>query len=181
MNQYEITTILDEKTEDKKVLEFSKWIKEITEENDGKIESEEKTGRKKLAYQIKKNDFGIFIVFKIEIDGQLIKKIHKELKLSSDIIRFLIIRLPKIKPVKGKTKEKIAEGFVKEKAAEKKVSLPEKTAKKIEEIEKAEKPVKKAVIKKEKPKEKPAIAKEIESEDERMKKLEEELDKILEE
>ena len=101
MNQYEITTILDEKTEDKKVLEFSKWIKKITEENDGKIESEEKTGRKKLAYQIKKNDFGIFIVFKIEIDGQLIKKIHKELKLSSDIIRFLIIRLPKIKEQKS--------------------------------------------------------------------------------
>ena len=126
--------------------------------------------------QIKKNDFGIFVIFQIEIAPELIKKIHKELKASADIIRFIIFRMPRVEKIKEKTEIKKQSTISNQQLIEKKVEkVSEKGAEKVRESKK------KIIITKEKPKEKPEIAKEIESEDERMKKLEEELDKILEE
>jgi len=156
VNQYELTTILNEKTDEKAAKKISNSIKKIIEEKAGKIESEKTLGRKKLAYPIQKNEFGTFLVFKLSLEPEKIKEVNRALKAEKEIIRFLITKSPK--------------GLQKIKKVESKAVSKARSP--------AEKPKK---MPKAKPEPKPEIAKEIESEDKRMAKLEEELDKILEE
>jgi len=189
MKRYELTTIIGEKSDEKAVEAISKSIRKFIEDNGGKIETADFIGRKKFAYLMKKNEFGTYLVFKFMSEKDQIKNIRAKIKAEPEILRFLLIGLPiaievKIKKPR-KIEEKVAEKVEAIEKVEKAEKKPEKAVK-IEKIEKDEEKGKPAEITKTevvKPqvKEKAEITKEIESEGDRMKKLEEELDKILEE
>jgi len=161
MNKYELVTIIAEETTEKELPKISKKIKKIIQEKKGKIESEESLGRKKLGYLIKKNQFGTYLVFQFTSEKDKVKSIALELNAIPEILRFMItkVRVEKAEPAAKKAIEKPKE------------KLKVKAEKLKEKIEIETKPVKK--------KTKPKITKEIESEAQRLKKLEEELGKIL--
>lgn len=165
MNKYELITIIAEKTTEKELPKISKKIKKIIQEKKGKIESEESLGRKKLGYLIKKNQFGTYLVFQFTSEKDKVKSIALELNAIPEILRFMITKaiVEKAEPAAKKAIEK-SKKVKKEKPKVKAEKLKEK-------IEIETKPVKK--------KAKPKITKEIESEAQRLKKLEEELGKIL--
>ena len=49
-----------------------------------------------LANKIKKNKKGIFIHFKMESDGKVIKEIEKLLSIDASVIRYLTVRYNKL-------------------------------------------------------------------------------------
>jgi small subunit ribosomal protein S6 len=162
MKRYELVIILSEQVTEKELPEVSKKIKEIIQAEKGKIESEEDLGRKKMAFQIKKNQFGTYLVFRFNNEPNELKTINSKIKLEPEVLRFMITSLPK-------------------KVEEVKKIKKLKEAKEEKAVKKTTKPAKKPEIVPVKKEKKAEITEEIESEDERMKKLEEELGKILEE
>ncbi|MGX7591250.1 30S ribosomal protein S6 [Candidatus Karelsulcia muelleri] len=52
-------------------------------------------GKKKLAYFINKNKYGIFYIFYCKLLKNSVKKIEKKITQNENIIRFLIIKITK--------------------------------------------------------------------------------------
>ena len=70
MNKYESVVIIDPSVEEEKVKELSQVFTDIIN-HDGKVEKIEELGKKKLAYEVKKNKEGIYVVFYFEAEPSL--------------------------------------------------------------------------------------------------------------
>ena len=73
MNKYESVVIIDPAVEEDKVKELSQKFTDIIN-NDGKVEKVEELGKKKLAYEVKKNKEGYYVVINFEANPELIRK-----------------------------------------------------------------------------------------------------------
>ena len=78
---------LSEKEVDSLVAKYSKMI-----DKSGKVLKTEKWGLINLANKIKKNKKGIFVHFKMEIEGNIIREIEKQLSIDSNVIRYLTVK-----------------------------------------------------------------------------------------
>jgi len=149
MRTYELTYILPDKISEKEIPQVCQKIKKLIPL--GKILKENFLGRRKLAYPIKKNDFGYYATLVFETEPEILSKMAVKLRLEEDVIRYLLVGIEKAKEVK-KVKER-------------------------KEIKKVEKPKIKVKAKPKKAK----ITVAIEKEEEKMKALEEKLEEILKE
>lgn len=66
-------------------------IKNILEKSDADIVSIKKWGERKLAYDIKGKSRGTYILCYFRVDGKRIQEIEREIKLSEQIMRALIL------------------------------------------------------------------------------------------
>lgn len=64
----------------------------IVETNNGKVTNVDKIGKRKLAYEIKKNKEGYYICIEFSVDASAIAEIEKYYRISEDIIKQIIIR-----------------------------------------------------------------------------------------
>ena len=91
MNKYETVFIINPNVEDggvKALIEkFSNLIN-----NDGKVEKVDELGKKKLAYDIKKNKEGIYVVINFEANPELIKELERIYRITDDVIKFIVVR-----------------------------------------------------------------------------------------
>ena len=72
---------------DKLVTKYSDQIKQH-----GKILKTEKWGLLNLATNIRKNKKGIFVHFKMEIEGKTIRELEKQLSIDTNVIRYLTVK-----------------------------------------------------------------------------------------
>ena len=82
---------LSEKEVENLISKYSKII-----DKSGKILKTEKWGLLNLANKIKKNKKGIFVHFKMESEGKVIKEIEKLLSIDTNVIRFLTVKYNKL-------------------------------------------------------------------------------------
>lgn len=84
MTKYEMTFLLNEESELKK-------IKEIIESFSGKVLKENDLGKKILAYPIKKLNSARFYNFIIEVEKSKLSELKKKLNFNEKLIRYLLL------------------------------------------------------------------------------------------
>ena len=67
-------------------------VKKIISDNGGKITNTDNWGRRKLAYQIKKQEFAVYVFYAVEMPPENVKKVEQTFNIMDEIIRFLIIK-----------------------------------------------------------------------------------------
>ena len=82
---------LSEKEVETLISKYSKII-----DKSGKILKTEKWGLLNLASNIKKNKKGIFVHFKMESEGKVIREIEKLLSIDANVIRYLTVKYNKL-------------------------------------------------------------------------------------
>ena len=82
---------LSEKEVENLISKYSKII-----DKSGKILKTEKWGLLNLANKIKKNKKGIFVHFKMESEGKVVREIEKLLSIDTNVIRFLTVKYNKL-------------------------------------------------------------------------------------
>ena len=82
---------LSEKEVESLISKYSKII-----DKSGKILKTEKWGLLNLANKIKKNKKGIFVHFKMESEGKVIREVEKLLSIDANVIRFLTVKYNKL-------------------------------------------------------------------------------------
>ena len=92
---YEHTIVGKQDLSDKEMQSLIDKYSKIFDKS-GKILKTEKWGLLNLANKIKKNKKGIFVHFKIEIEGKLVKEIEKQLSIDTNVIRYLTVKCDKI-------------------------------------------------------------------------------------
>lgn len=97
MNQYEIAVLYHPDLE----VDLSKAEQKVTKifaDGGGKVVSADNWGKRKLAYPIKKQEHAVYIFYTVELPATAVKKIEQTFNITSEIIRYLIVR-PDIKAI----------------------------------------------------------------------------------
>ncbi|HUD08107.1 MAG TPA: 30S ribosomal protein S6 [Candidatus Saccharimonadales bacterium] len=97
MNQYELAILYDSGLEidlEKATSRFEK----IIADNKGKIINSDNWGVRKLAYQIKKHESAVYVIYTVEIPSENVGKVEKTLHITDEVIRFLITK-PDLKAI----------------------------------------------------------------------------------
>lgn len=81
--KYELTFLLKEETDLKKIKELVETF--------GKIAKEEAWGEKILAYPIKKNNRAYFFNFLLEVSKEKINDLKKKLNFENKVLRYLLL------------------------------------------------------------------------------------------
>jgi small subunit ribosomal protein S6 len=91
MNQYEIAVLFDPGLEIDLEKATAK-VEKIFTDNGGTVTNTDNWGKRKLLYQIKKQDFAIYVFYTVDIPGEGIQKINDTLNITDEVMRFLITK-----------------------------------------------------------------------------------------
>jgi len=99
---YELLYIIPSPFTEKEVPEIQKKIDKIITDSGARIINEKNLGNKKFAYPIKHILRGFYIAVNFEVEPKKIKMINKKLKLTPEVLRYLIVK----KKIKEKREKK---------------------------------------------------------------------------
>ena len=91
MNKYESVVIINSNTEEQGIKALIQKFSDLIN-SDGKVETVEELGTKKLAYEIKKQKEGYYIVIKFESNPKLITELERIYRITDEVIKFIVVR-----------------------------------------------------------------------------------------
>lgn len=97
MAQYEVAVLYHPDLE----VDLTKAEEKVTKiftSNGGKVAGTDNWGKKKLAYQIAKQDYAVYVFYTVEIPGESVQKVESTLNITDEVIRFLITK-PDLKAI----------------------------------------------------------------------------------
>ena len=93
MRAYEMMVILDPSVEERSVgSSMEKILKQVTVAG-GTVDNIDVWGKRTLAYQINKNDEGIYVVVNAHTTPEVIQEIDRQLNLNESVLRTKVLRL----------------------------------------------------------------------------------------
>jgi len=104
---YELLYIIPSPFSEKDLPEISKKIEKTIIDLKGKIVERKDLGNKRLAYPIKQIYKGFYFLINFEIDTNDLSKLNQKLKLTSEILRYMIVKAIIPKPKKERIKKEI--------------------------------------------------------------------------
>jgi small subunit ribosomal protein S6 len=90
VKQYELVVLLHPDLEIDADAPISKIEKLITGVK-GKITKRDNWGKKRLAYPIKKQQFGLYVYFELDLEPEAIRQLESSLLITEEIIRFMLV------------------------------------------------------------------------------------------
>lgn len=91
MNKYESVVIINSNTEEQGIKALIQKFSDLIN-SDGKVESVEELGLKKLAYEIKKQKEGYYIIIKFEANPTLIAELERIYRIADEVIKFIVVK-----------------------------------------------------------------------------------------
>lgn len=130
MRNYEVAVVLHPDLEIDLAATLEK-IEAVFTKNGAKINKKDNWGKRKLAYTIKKQDWGIYVIYEISIDPSKVSKINQVLRITEEVMRYLVVSLENIRyiTVPSKTSQTKPVAQAKPEAAKAEKPLAESEAK----------------------------------------------------
>lgn len=91
MNKYESVIIINPSLEEQGMKDVITKFTDLINK-DGKVENIEEVGKKKLAYEIKKNSEGYYVIITFEANPDFITELERIYRITDDIMKFITIR-----------------------------------------------------------------------------------------
>lgn len=91
MNRYESVIIINPSVDEEGIKAVIAKYTDIIN-NEGKVESVNEIGKKRLAYEIMKNKEGYYTVFNFEAKPELIAELERNYRIDDSIMKFITIR-----------------------------------------------------------------------------------------
>lgn len=92
MNKYESVIIINPSVDEDKVKSLVDRFSDLINKN-GKVEKVDTLGKKKLAYEVKKNREGIYVVFYFEAEPTLIAELERNYRITDEVIKFIVVKV----------------------------------------------------------------------------------------
>ncbi len=96
MNFYEVVFIVKQDASASHVESVAQECVSIIKEHGGEITKTEFCGLRNLAYPIKKNKRGHYVLLNIASEGNGVIELERKLRINEDILRFLIVKVEKL-------------------------------------------------------------------------------------
>ena len=91
MNKYESVIIINPNVEENTLKELIERFSTLIN-SDGKVEQVNELGKKKLAYEVKKNKEGYYVVLDFEANPNLIAELERNYRITDEVIKFIVIK-----------------------------------------------------------------------------------------
>ncbi|MEE8329833.1 MAG: 30S ribosomal protein S6 [Thermodesulfovibrionia bacterium] len=101
MDYYEHIIILDPNVDEKTVESTVERVSDLVVKKGGEVLKSEKWGLKKLAYNLKKQNKGIYILLFFKAPPPVIAELERFYKVFEPLLKFLIIKLKKKKHIES--------------------------------------------------------------------------------
>ena len=125
MGMYETIFILDSLLVPEEIDKIIDSVKQVIESNGGKIATVDKWGKRRLAYEIQKKQYGFYVAIEFEGEGPIPNTLEHEYNFNDKILRYLTYRYTKNK-MKARDKEiEMKKSEPKDLETEKPVPAPE--------------------------------------------------------
>ena len=92
MNKYESVVIINPNVDEEGIKALVQRFTTLIN-NDGKVEKVDELGKKRLAYEVKKNKEGYYVVFNFEGKPELIAELERNYRITDEVIKFITVRL----------------------------------------------------------------------------------------
>ena len=91
MNKYESIIIINPNCTEEAIKALESKFTGLINEN-GKVESVENMGKKRLAYEINKVNEGTYLLFNFEAKPDSIKELERVYRITDDIMKFIVVK-----------------------------------------------------------------------------------------
>ena len=92
MRAYEVMVILDPNLEERTIEPSLDKYLNVIRKDGGTVESVEVWGRRRLAYEVKKNAEGIYAVISLAAEPDTVKEFDRQLTLNESVLRTKVLR-----------------------------------------------------------------------------------------
>ncbi|MBR3673329.1 MAG: 30S ribosomal protein S6 [Clostridia bacterium] len=91
MNKYESIIIINPNVDEEGMKALISRFTDLIN-TDGKVEKVDELGKRKLAYEVKKNTEGFYVVFYFEANTSLIAELERNYRITDEVIKFMTIK-----------------------------------------------------------------------------------------
>ena len=91
MNKYESVIIINPSADEDKVKSLIDKFSDLINKQ-GKVTKVDNMGKRKLAYEVKKNKEGIYVVFYFEAEPSLIAELERNYRITDEVIKFIVVK-----------------------------------------------------------------------------------------
>lgn len=91
MNKYESIIIINPSVDEAGIKALEEKFTGIINEN-GKVESVENMGKRKLVYEMKKQKEGTYMLFNFDAKPDSITELERNYRISDSILKFIVVR-----------------------------------------------------------------------------------------
>ncbi len=105
MRVYEQLFIVRSSSTDEEVNPLLDQLKTLITAGGGTIEKEEKWGVRRLAYRVRKQSEGIYILLQFHASPETVKEVERRLRVSDFVLKFITVRIDeKMKKIEKRRK-----------------------------------------------------------------------------
>ena len=109
MREYELTVLIRPDLEANLDAVLGK-VKQLIADNGGSVKAEDNWGKNRLAYNIKGEDFAVYVSMDVELPADAPLKITNALNISDEVIRYLLVKIDhKARAALAEAKKRAAE------------------------------------------------------------------------
>ena len=110
MDKYETIFIIDSLLKTEEIQSIVSKYERFISANGGQIETVEEWGKKRLAYEMKKRQYGYYVLIRFTGPATMIKQLDREFRLNESILRHLTLKMTKLgqKTLEKKSLQKTA-------------------------------------------------------------------------
>ena len=91
MRQYEVMFILPAEADESVIGGVTDRITKVVSEGGGEVGKVERWGRRRLAYEIKRQGEGYYVVAEFSAEPSVITELERTLHLADEVLRFKVI------------------------------------------------------------------------------------------
>ena len=92
MRAYEVMVILDPNLEERTIEPSLDKYLNVIRKDGGSVENVDVWGRRRLAYEVKKNAEGIYAVISLNAEPATVKEFDRQLTLNESVLRTKVLR-----------------------------------------------------------------------------------------
>jgi small subunit ribosomal protein S6 len=96
MSLYEVIFILRQDLATSEVDSITEDFNKIIRDNTGEVIKSEYWGLRNLAYEIKKNKKGHYVLLGVRAPGTLVKELQRKMKINENVIRYAVLKVEEI-------------------------------------------------------------------------------------
>lgn len=92
MNKYESIIIINPSVDEETIKGLTTKFTDMINK-DGKVEKVENLGKRKLAYPVKKNAEGYYVIFNFTANPDVITELERNYRITDNVIKFMTINV----------------------------------------------------------------------------------------
>ena len=92
MTKYESVIIINPSVDEEGIKALETQFTDLINKH-GKVEKVDELGKRKLAYDVKKNSEGYYVVFNFEGESSLIAELERIYRITDEVIKFMTVKV----------------------------------------------------------------------------------------